>query len=57
MVKDIERLEERIQQLKMELFQKVEETGLNSHDTLYSSQQLDNLIMIYQKYVRRSYQK
>jgi hypothetical protein len=42
-------LEERMNQLKKELIQIAEETGLNSHDTLCCSQKLDHLIMIYQK--------
>jgi stage 0 sporulation regulatory protein len=57
MVKELERLEKQIQQLKKELILKVEENGLNSPVTLYSSQQLDKLIVIYQKCVRPTYLK
>lgn len=40
---------DRINQLKKELNQIVKVTGLNSPDTIYCSQKLDQLIMIYQK--------
>lgn len=42
-------LEYKINQLRKELFQIVETTGLDSHETLGCSQKLDHLIMIYQK--------
>lgn len=54
MIKDAERLEERIQQLKKELILKVEETGFDSPATLNCSQQLDKLITIYQRNARNS---
>ena len=40
---------ERINQLKKELVQIVKETGFNSPDTLYCSQELDRYIFLYQK--------
>jgi stage 0 sporulation regulatory protein len=46
---EIDELEHRINQLKKELIQITEATGLNSHDTLCCSQKLDQLITIYQK--------
>ena len=46
---DLYQLEDRIKQLRKELIQKVEETGLNSQDTLCCSQKLDQLIMTYQR--------
>jgi hypothetical protein len=42
-------LEYKINQLKKELIQIAKETGLNSQDTIYCSQQLDQLITLYQK--------
>ncbi|EIJ77592.1 hypothetical protein MGA3_17882 (plasmid) [Bacillus methanolicus MGA3] len=42
-------LEERINQLKKELIKISEATSLNSYDTLYCSQRLDQLITMYQK--------
>lgn len=42
-------LENKINQLKKELIQVAAETGLNSPDTIYCSQQLDQLITLYQK--------
>ncbi|RKL65728.1 hypothetical protein CR203_18920 [Salipaludibacillus neizhouensis] len=42
-------LEARINQLRNELTQIVEVTGLNSPDTIYFSQKLDEFILIYQK--------
>lgn len=45
----IDNLEERINQLKEDLIQIVEATGLNSPETLYCSQKLDQLITTYQK--------
>ncbi|AIE58947.1 aspartyl-phosphate phosphatase Spo0E family protein [Bacillus methanolicus] len=50
-------LEERINQLKKELIQISEETGLNSYDTLYCSQKLDQLITMYQKQLQLSHKK
>ena len=41
-------LEYKIEQLKKELIRVAAETGLNSPDTIYCSQQLDQLITIYQ---------
>ncbi|AZU62419.1 aspartyl-phosphate phosphatase Spo0E family protein [Neobacillus mesonae] len=49
MFTEIEHLEIRIDQLKRELIQTVRLTGLNSHDTLFCSQKLDELITIYQR--------
>lgn len=49
MVLEMDRLSIRIQQLKKELSQTVEETGLNSQETLKCSQKLDQLIITYQK--------
>ena len=45
----IDDLEYRINELKKELIQIVERTGLNSRETLVCSQKLDKLITIYQK--------
>lgn len=42
-------LELEINELKNELNQSVEKTGLNSSTTLYYSQKLDQLIFIYQR--------
>ncbi|MDE3841102.1 sporulation stage 0, Spo0E-like regulatory phosphatase (plasmid) [Bacillus methanolicus] len=53
----INELEERINQLKKELIQISEATGLNSYDTLYCSQKLDKLITMYQKQLQLSYKK
>lgn len=50
MIKEMVRLEKRIQQLKRELVHKVEVTGINSDETLNCSQQLDKLIFTYQKF-------
>ena len=54
---EIDELEDRIKQLKKELIQIAEETGLNSHDTLCCSQKLDELITIYQKLMIDNKQK
>lgn len=54
MCKDISRLEDQISQTRIELMQIAEETGLNSEDTLLSSQKLDELITRYQKLVKES---
>lgn len=48
---DFEKLEENINQLKKELIQIVESTGLNSYDAIYCSQELDKQIIMYQKSV------
>lgn len=45
----VDKLEDRINQLRKNLIQTVEATGLNSPETLNCSQQLDQLIMTYQK--------
>lgn len=45
----IDKLEDRINQQKKDLIRIVEATGLNSPETLYCSQKLDQLITIYQK--------
>jgi stage 0 sporulation regulatory protein len=45
----IDDLEYRINQLKKELIQIAERTGLNSRETIYCSQKLDQLITIYQE--------
>ncbi|MDQ0221275.1 aspartyl-phosphate phosphatase Spo0E family protein [Peribacillus cavernae] len=47
---EIYELEKTIDQLKIEMVQIAEKTGLNSHDTLSCSQKLDKLITIYQKH-------
>ena len=54
MCKDISRLEDQISQTRIELMQIAEETGLNSEDTLMSSQKLDELITRYQKLIKES---
>ena len=54
---EIDELEDRITQLKKELIQIVEETGLNSDDTIGYSQRLDELIMRYQKLKMNTTQK
>ena len=54
MCKDISRLEDQISQTRIELMQIAEETGLNSEDTLLSSQKLDELITRYQKLIKES---
>ena len=46
---EIDELDDRINQLKKELMQIAEETGLNSNDTICYSQKLDELITRYQK--------
>lgn len=48
---DFEKLEEKINQLKKELLQVVEATGLNSYDAIYCSQELDKHIILYQQSV------
>ena len=54
---EIDELEDRINQLKKELIQIAEETGLNSDDTIGYSQRLDDLIMRYQKLKMNTTQK
>ena len=54
---EFEKLEETINQLKEELIQIVEATGLNSYDTLNCSQELDKHISIYQRYVQYASKK
>ena len=46
---EIDELDDRINQLKKELMQIAEETGLNSNDTIRYSQKFDELITRYQK--------
>lgn len=46
---EIDELEYRIHQLKKELIQIAEVTGLNSHETICCSQKLDQDITYYQK--------
>jgi stage 0 sporulation regulatory protein len=55
MYKEISRLEDMISQTRIELIQIAEETGLNSDDTLLSSQRLDELITRYQKLIMEKY--
>ncbi|MCQ6281738.1 aspartyl-phosphate phosphatase Spo0E family protein [Bacillus sp. EB600] len=45
-----ETLEYRINHLRNEMIQSAAATGLNSHRTIYYSQELDKLINIYQKH-------
>ena len=44
----VDELERRIEQMKEDLIRIVEETGLNSYDTLSYSRKLDELILKYQ---------
>ncbi|MFJ7513215.1 Spo0E family sporulation regulatory protein-aspartic acid phosphatase [Peribacillus simplex] len=46
-----------INQLRKELIQIVEETGLNSHYAISCSKKLDQFITIYQKHLQLSYKK
>jgi stage 0 sporulation regulatory protein len=55
MVKEIDKLDDQIHQLKKEWILTAEATSLNSHDTLNCSRKLDPLITTYQKYLRHSY--
>jgi Spo0E like sporulation regulatory protein len=57
MVKEIDKLDDQIHQLKKELILTAEETGLISDDTLNCSRKLDQLITTYQVYLRHSYNK
>ncbi|WP_394233230.1 Spo0E family sporulation regulatory protein-aspartic acid phosphatase [Niallia oryzisoli] len=47
---EMDRLEHKINQLREEMIQSAAATGLNSHRTIYYSQKLDKLIIIYQKH-------
>ena len=49
MCTEIDKLEGRINQMKKNLIQISKETSLNSYNTIYYSQKLDELITIYQK--------
>ncbi|MDQ1005284.1 stage 0 sporulation regulatory protein [Neobacillus niacini] len=49
MVIEIDELEHQINQMRKDLILIVEETGLNSDDTLRCSRKLDELITLYQK--------
>ena len=49
MIAEVNELENRINQMKIILIRIAKTTGLNSHQTLYYSQKLDELITIYQK--------
>ncbi|MCM3655554.1 Spo0E family sporulation regulatory protein-aspartic acid phosphatase [Metabacillus litoralis] len=49
MCTEVNKLEGRINQMKKNLIQISKETSLNSDNTLYYSQKLDELITIYQK--------
>jgi stage 0 sporulation regulatory protein len=49
MYEKVDELKGRIEQMKEDLIRIVEETGLNSYDTLCYSQKLDELITIHQK--------
>ena len=55
MCKDLSKLEDMISQTRIQLMQIAEETGLNSEDTLQSSQKLDELITRYQKLIMEKY--
>ncbi|MCQ6275388.1 aspartyl-phosphate phosphatase Spo0E family protein [Bacillus sp. V3B] len=46
----IDELEHRIKQLRNEMIHTATVTGFNSKKTIYISQKLDQLIMIYQKF-------
>lgn len=49
---EIDKLEHRNKKLRNEMIQSAAATGKNSHRTIYYSQKLDKLIMIYQKETR-----
>lgn len=49
---ELDKLEHRIKKLRNEMIQSAAATGINSHRTIYYSQKLDKLIMIYQKETR-----
>lgn len=48
-LEELEELEDGINLLKKRLIEIAKETGLNSPETLYYSQRLDKLIVVYQK--------
>jgi DNA-binding transcriptional regulator GbsR (MarR family) len=52
-LKEIDELEDLINQMKKELNQNAKATGLNSHETLNCSQKLDQLITIYQNLYKK----
>ncbi|MEH7086815.1 aspartyl-phosphate phosphatase Spo0E family protein [Neobacillus drentensis] len=49
---ELDKLEHSIKKLRNEMIQSAAATGINSHRTIYYSQKLDKLIMIYQKETR-----
>ena len=49
---EVDKLEDRINQLRRQLIETAKTTGLNSHDTLHCSQTLDKHITVYQKYLK-----
>ena len=57
MYAEVEKLEYRINQMRKRLILIVEETGLNSDDTIWFSQKLDELITSYQKLKMSNTQK
>jgi stage 0 sporulation regulatory protein len=57
MCAEVEELECRINQMRKSLILIVEETGLNSDDTICFSQKLDELITSYQKFKMSNTQK
>lgn len=57
MVSEIEKLEEQINLLREELIQIAKASGLNSNATLRYSQELDDLITMYQKSKNKQYKK
>jgi stage 0 sporulation regulatory protein len=57
LVNEVNELENTINQMKIILIRIAKTTGLNSHETLYYSQKLDELITIYQKLRIDSIQK
>jgi hypothetical protein len=56
-LKEIDELEDLINQMKKELNQNAKATGLNSHETLNCSQKLDQLITIYQSLYKKRKEK
>ncbi|MBT2722697.1 aspartyl-phosphate phosphatase Spo0E family protein [Bacillus sp. ISL-46] len=57
MVSEIEKLEDRINQLREELIQIAKATGLKSNETLRYSQKLDDLITMYQISKNKQYKE
>ena len=57
MCAEVKKLEYRINQMRKSLILIVEETGLNSDDTIWFSQKLDELITSYQKLKMSNTQK